>query len=185
MTKIDETTGLAQLPEDMFWRIEEANLKFGYTTVDTLRLMLMQKRTVTTAGYTTSLTEEILNGFWKHFLTGEKYETVTTETVIPAKTEEVQNNCITRTLASKAKLPYDTRGWTKYTVQNYYSDEEKTGYFKVDEPTKENLKALSVEVLTDWINNRHEVAIGYDKKHIRDKIIGDYPPKSLKDMETV
>lgn len=185
MTKIDETTGLALLPEDMFWRIEEAELKFGYTTVNTIRLCLMQNRTYVTKAYSESSMEKVQNGFWKHFFTGDKFEEVLTITEVPEKSEETVHSCTTNTLASRSEDPEDRRGWTQYTVVNHYSDKKKIGYFKVEEPTAENIAKLSVELLKDWIDGRHEIAIRHDKQHAIDKITGDYPPKSLKDMETV
>lgn len=182
MTKIDETTGLAQLPEDMFWRIEEAELKFGNKNVNTLRILLMRKETVVTKAFDTSSTEKVRNGFWKHFYTGNKFDTVVTTTTIPETSEIFEYQCATLTLARRSDTPDDTRGWTKYTVYSRYGEEDRVGYYKVDEPTRDNISKLSLKVLTHWMDDRHELALRYDKKFALDKITGDYPPKSLKDL---
>jgi hypothetical protein len=183
--KIDETTGLAALPEDMFWRVAEATVDAGETTlhVGGTVLKLIRKKTLTKEEYESHYFED--NGFWKRLITGEKRSKIT-ETV-PAETAtkeilEIQNFLVKVVM----DVPKGEKGqWTPFDYEMFFyysSNIKETKYYKVTPATPENLREKSVEAWKSYLNAEHTDALEEDRKVELNRVLGDYPPKSLKDL---
>lgn len=180
MTKIDETTGLAAVPEDMFWRVAEMVLDTGerYKDVGGVRIDLIKKTTI-------EIPEQELhnwenNSLWKRIVTGEK-RTKITETV-PAESKTTEESLVYASLLKVVKTePEDLTDWVKFKYDRYW-DEVHTRYYKVIPATAENLRKNSILCWEHYLKQQHTAAIEEDGKRELSRVLGDYPPKSLKDL---
>lgn len=186
LTKIDETTGLAAVPEDMFWRVKEATVNAGDTSLNVggVSLNLIRKKTMELDER--KLHEWKANGFFKRLITGEKQSKVVTE-VRPAESLvkeilEIQNFLV----EVETAIPEGEEDqWTsfEYRVHYLYSGNyREKKHYKVTEATPENLRKRSIEAWEAYLNAEHADALEEDRKVNLNRILGDYPPKSLKDL---
>lgn len=180
MTKIDETTGLAALPDDMFWRVEESVLNTGssYRSVGAVKLLLMKKIVAVTESVTKF--RDVPNGFWKRVYTGDRY------TSVPYKTEPITKTGVrevrsTDFLLTAHEVPDGETGWNQYTVYDGWGDTEDR-YYSVVPATAETLLKNSLSLWANHLNGQHQIALDEDARRDLEAILGDYPPKSVKDL---
>jgi hypothetical protein len=185
-TKIDEVTGLASVPEDMFWRITELPLDTGDTgskDVGAVKMTLFRK--VESTIPEKEMHHWTQNNFWKHFFTGQARTKVTE--VEPAKTETIEKElCHINLLMTCDQIPKDTKHeWTPYTYfrRMYYSnDTNDKKFYRVIPATPDNLRDKSVVVWEFYMTQQHEKALEMDRRLGLERVLGDYPPKSVKDL---
>jgi hypothetical protein len=183
---IDSKTGLAQLPDDLFWRVEKDN-RTSYdgrkkTEHKGLRLKLIRKSTETVEGECVEYEKKVRrSGFWSRLFLGE----TTTEKVIevtPTTTEETEEEIYAlSTFHSYSTLEDTGTHEVKEGFLFWYRDHwsNRNYYIKPGPVTAEALIDLSKEVLTSWINKQYDEALAEDKARYRDAFLGDYPPKTL------
>lgn len=181
MTKIDETTGLAALPEDMLWRIEESELSTGsyHRSVGAVRLILV-KKTVRVYESVTRHRDEP-NSFWKHFFTGQRYTSVPYQTKAESVTTE-QELRSADFLITADEVPEGETGWTPYTYYDGWGGDYVDGFYRVVPPTAELLRKNSFNLWEKYLEGQYELALEEDHRRELDSILGDYPPKSVKDL---
>jgi hypothetical protein len=184
LTKIDETTGLAALPEDFFWRVKEQKLGRGTNPakdVGGVTISLIRKKTTVTPETTT--TEYVRHGLWKTLMTFKQGREVTTVTPETTETREIVEaaESLLLTTSTEPKKPEE---WAKYTISwDYgYSYTYDKRWYKVIAPSPDNLRGASVRCWEEYINHLHEIALEMNNKRDLDRILGDYPPKSVKDL---
>jgi hypothetical protein len=181
LTKIDETTGLAQVPDDMFWRVTETKLDLGTSYKDVGAVTIHLFRTTTTTEPEFENYSYVDNSFWKRVITGEKKTKVTE--IIPAKTKTGSMSVVHSPLLKvEKKKPADLEGWTEYWYSGYWAESAETRWYKVMPHTAEQLRDESIRCWKHYIKAQHTLALEEDRSRELAKVLGDYPPKSLKDL---
>lgn len=185
---IDSKTGLPQLPDDLFWRIDpdtrksydsRTKLKTAHAGV---RVKLIRKGTETVEGETIQRKEKVRRpGFWGRLFLGE-FEEKTFIEETPTRTEETEEEI------------YALSSFHSYSTKESFEDHEvkegflywhrdhwsgRTYYLKPGPVSAEAIADLAQEVLTDYINAQHAEALAEDTQRYRDAFVGDYPPKTL------
>jgi len=184
--KIDEKTGLVQLPEDLFWRVEEDNRKADVydnrRELKGLKLALVRKTTTTVPGEEITTTEQVeRTGFWNRLFHGP-YETKTVVTKGEDKEEPDEDVIYTKssfeTYSTKEDYSdHKVREGFSYWHQDTWSN--RLYYIKQLPTSAETLTKLSEEIFSLWIDREHGRALAEDAARYRDSFVGDYPPKSL------
>lgn len=178
MTKIDEATGMAALPEDMFWKVEQESIGYGYgaTSVDTVSISLCQTYTDVERAFTR--TRQVKASGLRGFFGGTKI----IDEEVPEKVETY-----TRTLTSGSLLekrnekPKDSMGWKAKTIQSGWDSYK--AYYRITPCTKDTLRELSIKTWNEYLDTRHEVALRMNSERDLKKFLGSYPPKSLNLVE--
>lgn len=166
----------------MFWRVTEVKLSTRYgeaKSVGAVEISLMQKYTTVTKAYEDYRFRR--NGFWKRMWTGE---TNTKENyTVPEKTEDnVRRVSYYNMLSDTSQEPKDMSGWAEHTYTGYSSGNTHKRYYKVTPATPENLLEAAIDTLKHYLDLQHAEALNEDRQRELDRILGDYPPKSLKDL---
>lgn len=181
MTRIDETTGLAALPEDMFWRITEDKVSAGNSRMDVgaVSLNLIQKSVEEVPA--TERIRKVKNSFWRNFTTGRVYDEIIEPVAASTRAIETRLSSFS-TLQVEVEKPKDIDGWTPFhhVLEYYFNDDIRTvRYYKVEQPTPEVLAAKSVKAWEHYLSERYVEALEEDRKRELGKVLGDYPPKSV------
>jgi hypothetical protein len=181
---IDDTTGLPVLPEDLFWRIEEARLQtyfsiYGnsqYLNTGTVEINLIRK-TVEEIPAREQVVERVktynfgIFSLWEEQVIQESSEafTETYETVlrwgslVEHRNEDVDKN------------KYEDRFWNQKSWD--------VGAWKAEPPTKENIRNLATKVWFEHLDQQHGLVITEDGNRELSKFLGDFPPKNLNDIK--
>ncbi len=147
--------------------------------VGAVQIELIQNTTITTPECEGYHFEE--NSFWKRITTGEKRTKITT--VEPAKTTVSTESVVFSPLLKILKeAPKDLEGWTEYKYTDYWGDSSGKRWYKVMPHTAEQLRDESIRCWKHYIKAQHTKALEEDRKRELSKVIGDYPPKSVKDL---
>jgi hypothetical protein len=181
---IDPTTGLEQLPEDLFWRIEQDDRNSYKSGINKeyigLKLALMKKTTKTIPSTTELRVEKVLrDGFWNRFFYGP-YVEKTVSVAVPEKhtdtVTELYRRSTFKVYSTKEEEETPREGFDLLSYDNW---RERYWYIKAGPVNAEALASLSGKILKEWVTTEHEDALQEDAERYRDSFVGDYPPKTL------
>lgn len=177
--KVDSKTGLAEVPEEFFWRIKEDKIYMGWDNkeldVGGVQIILVRKTTEDIPE--TKETKWVRNSLWEMLTTFKQGKEVTTVTEAWTKNKNDQVAIISLLGMREEEPKKDVDLWKSYRVgygYNYF-----TKWYKVTAPSPENLLKYSGQCWELYINTLHGQAHEMNNKRDLDKILGDYPPKTL------
>ena len=186
---IDDTTGLPVLPEDLFWRIEEAKIKcnqhyrptkygYGFSYVDeykstgTVEINLIRK----TEKHVEAV-EEVLDAPHTVFKFGIP---IRKRNVLipyqPAKDVTEEKSIRWGSLLETRDNPVDK---DDYDDRDWNHDNLSGGAWKATPPSKENITNLATKIWNEYIDQQHGLARTEDGERELGKFLGDFPPKNL------
>lgn len=178
MTKIDEATGLAALPEGLFWKVQQASVGYGSnaTMVDTVSISLCETYTEVEPAFTREV--RVNSGGLRGFFGGTKFVKEAVPESTRTFTRYLHSGSLLETSTEK---PKDTSGWFVRTYDEYFGYHYDTvkEYYRVTPCTPDNLRELSVKMWVDYLNQQHEQALKINSKVSLKAFLGDYPPKNL------
>jgi hypothetical protein len=183
---IDPKTGLAELPSDMFWRLEDHHLSpYSYPEAsqrEGIKIKLIQKYTEITEASAAIRKETVQRvGFWSRLFLGPTYERTVSEIVggnAIEKEYEILYVSTLQTYRTSESQETPREGFT-FAGLIYMQGEPKYVYLKADPINADTLSDLSLVARRKWVNRDHEDALNEDAARYRQIFTGDYPPKTL------
>lgn len=176
--KIDVTTGLPKIPDDMVWNVVRVhNIDVGdfgmYVSLDGLYRMQLEK-VYTKEKHYPAVTK---TGFWGNtkILKDAYTETSSYNSVLGFENlyDVVQDS------SAAAGTP---SGYTRYVWGGILEVPLHAAFVKVEPLTQEIIYNSAIMVWDKYIEESHTDALSMDKVREDDKLLGFYPPKTLKGL---
>lgn len=155
--KIDPSTGLPRLPDDMYWEITEPTASRLPTLVLVRKVVKNRVDSVKAPRW--------MNMFGIYTTTKKKESAVN----VPVLSRELGESC--------DRKPVNTKGWTRFDFYDRITEMPKNGirvksfWMKCD-ISKKNILKQSTEMWNEHISGAHELGIIMN-------ICGKYPPNKL------
>lgn len=191
MLKIDQKTGLPELPEDMFWRVESpfknnSNAsRFSLENLFAVRLMRKIPTGLPEVEYVTTIETKVRYSMWRGKESTYKVETKTKKTNPQFREIEVHSAHMyeTRTGRKPDEGFVNIHGNTELLL-NYNQKTTDRKWFLPSQLTDENVLEFASKCWKDYIECCHAKAFVMDNERVaqlnRSRILGDYPPNSIR-----